>query len=395
MTSAARWSSTHRISDALSHALGTQITLCELAEVGEGWTAAHGDYAHIRRCKVSEQRGGSGVRSVIVKLQRAGDAGALARERSALELLAELAPGTAPRLLAHGDDFVVLEDLGRGPAVEDLLIGGDRGAAIHALVATAGAVGRMHAATHDQRELFYTRLAERGVDPHADRACIHGLPLAASWAQLRELMRDLDLTISRDAERDFAAILDLLTRSDAPIALCNGDLAPQNNRCTDGVIRLLDFERASFQHVLLDAAQLRLPFCAAPCWARIPPSITAAMEAAFRDALSRVYPAILEPRAYQIGMAAATAAYAITRMLRLPKLRAHDKPHPMGFSRRGQLLDTLQVAVATADVAASYSGLRDWLASVIHTLRASWPGLPASQPVYPALRASSNQLPGV
>jgi hypothetical protein len=89
-------------------------------------------------------------------------------------------------------------------------------------------------------------------------------------------------------------------------------------------------------------------------------------------------------------MAAATAAWAIVRVVRLPKLLAADEPHPMGFSRRGQLLDTLQVAVEAGRHAAVLPGLTRWFEETVRGLRDRWPGLPPAQAVYPAYREPGN-----
>jgi hypothetical protein len=177
------------------------------------------------------------------------------------------------------------------------------------------------------------------------------------------------------------------------LALSSGDLAPQNCRLSAGSARLLDFEDASYRHILLDAANLRMPFCAAPCWSRLPVDVTDAIETAFRTELGRSCPAILDPRTYATGMAVATAAWTVTRLVRLPKLLARDEPHPMGFSRRGQLLDTIQCAIAAAAAAGILSGLRAWFEQTACALRRIWPALAPQQPLYPAFRTDRNRVP--
>ena len=95
------------------------------------------------------------------------------------------------------------------------------------------------------------------------------------------------------------------------------------------------------------------------------------MEAAYRDATGRD-----DDRAYAEGMAAAVAAWTVIRFVRLPGLLAADAPHPMGFSRRGQLLDTLR---AGADATAgTFPRLSAWFGTADRRLRERWPGLPPS-----------------
>lgn len=81
-----------------------------------------------------------------------------------------------------------------------------------------------------------------------------------------------------------------------------------------------------------------------------------------------------------------TEGWSARHGVRLPKLLARDDPHPLGFSRRGQLLDTLQVAVDASAASGALPGLRAWFEQTIAALRHRWPHLPPSQAVYPAYR---------
>ncbi|HZJ66818.1 MAG TPA: hypothetical protein VFD36_25100 [Kofleriaceae bacterium] len=317
---------------------------------------------------------------------RAGNT--IARERAALTLLAELGANVGPRVLAHGEDFLVLEDLGRGPAVEDLLIGDDRAAATDALVALARAVGAMQAASHGHEAMFRDRLEAAGIDTRADRVTIARSSVADRWVTLRELAATgAVLPGTSVADADIDEVSAQLADPGSWLALSSGDVAPQNCRLGDRSVRLLDFEDASYRHALLDVASLRLPFCGAPCWSRLPVDVTDAMEDAARAELGRSCPEVLDPRTYATGMAVATAAWAVTRLVRLPKLLARDEPHPMGFSRRGQLLDTIQLAIDAAAAAGTLDDLRSWFEQAAAALRRVWPGLPPRQPLYPAFRS--------
>jgi hypothetical protein len=332
---------------------GATVTLDSARAVTEGWCNTIAVNPRLLRCTVDDGR------TVIVKMRRPQDdprrRDGFRREMAALLLLAELGCDAGPRLLATDDSagLLVLEDLGSGPALEDLLVGGDPRAATDGFVAMAQAVGRMHAATLEQAG---------GIGPWRYDVREH-------WARIG--------SITGIGDAGIGELLEIL--HSGPVALSNGDVAPQNCRLTGGRARLLDFEDAAAVHPLLDAAHFRLPFYGGPCWARIPAEVGARVEAAYRTATGRA-----DDRAYAEGMAAAVAAWTVVRFVRLPKLLAADEPHPMGFSRRGQLLDTLQVAVdATAGV---LPGLRAFFAGALRELRERWPGLPPAQPVYPAYR---------
>lgn len=385
------WTRTLReAAQALGREVGARVDISDAAPVTEGWSARHADYSWIRRCRVSGLLGSPST-SVIVKTPRpsreSNGAAAIRRERAALALLSELGSNQGPRVLAHGEAFLVLEDLGRGPAVEDRLVEDDPVAATKALVALARAVGAMQATTYGHQDAFYERLELSGTRPREDRLIFAGSTMARCWAVLGDLAAGgAGLPATSGADTDFEELTARLAEPGPLLALSTGDLAPQNCRLLDGAVRLLDFESACYRHVMLDAAHFRLPFCGAPCWARVPADVGEAMEAAFRSELGRVCVAVLDERTYRTGMALATAAWAVIRLARLPKLLARDKPHPMGFSRRGQLVDTLQSAIDAARVAGTLGSLRTWFEQAVAALRRVWPEVPAAQEVYPALR---------
>jgi hypothetical protein len=319
---------------------------------------------------------------------RAGDT--TSRERAALAFLEELGSDAGPRVLAHDDalGFVVLEDLGSGSALEDLLVEDDPEAAAAGFVALAKAVGRMHASTRGRQDSFYAHLRGSGVSPQRDRVSLANTPLSEYWATLRLLAGGDDgLPDTATAGSDLDDVLAWMSEPGPMLVLSNGDLAPQNCRLSSGSARLLDFEAAKFQHALLDAAHLRLPFYGGPCWSRLPAEVSGTAEAAFRHEFGKTCADVLDEKTYTVGMAAATAAWAVTRLVRLPKLLAVDEPHPMGFSRRGQMLDTIQVAIDASTTAGTLPALRAWFEETSASLRRRWPHLPAAQDVYPAFRS--------
>src|SRR3954469_11066310 len=131
---------------------GATVTLESARPVTEGWCNTVAVNPRLLRCTADDGR------TVIVKMRRApGEARrrfGFQRELNALLLLAELECDAGPRLLATDDSagLLVLEDLGDGPALEDLLVGGDPAAATAGFVALAEAVGRMHVATLGQAD---------------------------------------------------------------------------------------------------------------------------------------------------------------------------------------------------------------------------------------------------
>ncbi|MBA3528910.1 MAG: hypothetical protein H0T91_06320 [Propionibacteriaceae bacterium] len=355
-----------------------------------GWSAALGDYPWLARLQLS---GWSEGTSVIVKTQRPADhwrgSDTTIRERAALRLLERVGLRSAPRLVAADEElgFVVLEDLGAGPALEDVLLGADREAAVQAFLAHAAALAEMQAATMGCSDLFYAQLDGTEVDANLDRVCVQVMPFRQRWARLRSLTDARpELPNADKAEPDIGRMLSWLDGAGPLLALSNGDFMPQNSRLGALGVRLLDFEGAAFQHALLDATHLRIPYAAAPAWGRLPSDVVRSGEQTYRTRLAQVCPQVAADHIYEQGMAAATAAWAVNRLTRLARLEERDKPHPLGFSKRGQMLDLLQTAIDSCTGARTLPGLRGWFEGVALKLRRRWPEVPEQQDYYPAFR---------
>jgi hypothetical protein len=114
------------------------------------------------------------------------------------------------------------------------------------------------------------------------------MPLAAGWSALGDLVAGHGgLPDATAAGADIDDIHAWMSEPGPMLAPSNGDLVPQNCRLRPGSARLLDFKGAKFQHALLGAAHLRLPFYGGPCWARIPAEVGRLVESAYRAEFGR------------------------------------------------------------------------------------------------------------
>ena len=195
--------------------------------------------------------------NVVVKWLRADpggrrvDPGQMRTERAALELVAEVAPGIAPRLLAATPDsrLLVLEDLSPRRPRLDLLDGREDDAARTGLRAFDTATGRLAAVMVDHHQAFAQRVTPR---PGAG-------VFARQWRATREVAAAFGVETDAQAESEVATILEELTDPGPFLGFSNGDAGENNYLVAGDDGRIIDFEFAVYHHALLDAAWLHNP----------------------------------------------------------------------------------------------------------------------------------------
>jgi hypothetical protein len=287
------------------------------------------------RARVTSASGGPGEPgSVIIKRFKTEPARGL-DEWAALALLtrAGLDPAPAPRFFG-GDAAArcfVMEDLGPGPSLEELLRADGPGAgrrAAQALVEVARLTGGLHAAVRGLAEEF--DLLRDGLERRPLR------PTAAAAAGLRERRRDLEGWLAAlgeaggaDVDEALGALGRFVGETGDWTTVTHGDMAPGNTLLAGGGWRLLDFEYAGVRPALYDALLWTL-FCP------FPPLVIEDADRAYREALAARFPLADDDVAY----ATARARVAAWRTLDLlhwlpPALLAADRPWAPGLGARG------------------------------------------------------------
>lgn len=216
----------------------------------------------------------------------------------ATALPAEIRVG--PELVAQDSEqrLLVLEDLGRGSTLADVLFGDDPRAAERALLGWARALGRMHT-TMAGREADFDALMRRlgtesWTDPVAD-------DIERALAELPLLMEQtLGVTTSDVVTQRLTQAAHLLGpsryRSFSP-----SDICPDNSLVTGNGVRFLDFEWACVRDIALDAAYLQFPFPSSWCSYAMPENLAESMLATWRSEIVEVWPdldddSVLRPR---------------------------------------------------------------------------------------------------
>lgn len=353
------------------------------------------------RCTLDRAATGLGT-SVIVKRARAAgasrsDAAMMRNEVTALRFLTENGLRFGPRFITSDETerLVIMEDLGDGDTLEDVLFGDDRQAAIDGLVAFGQALGELHAATAGRAGAFLTARNRRAPDQTTwEPAGAFDLSFRSSWEELRKsVAAHPELPQATDVEPEIDAMLRTLAPAGPYLAMTNGDPCPANTRFANGSLRFLDFEHGTFRHALLDLTALLLPFPACPCWSLLPDEAAAPAIRAWRGAFAKHHPDVLDDYEYLSGAAAACLAWAILRLRAWTRLDKADEPHPVGFSKRAQRLATIDAAVRVAQGSGTLPALTAWFVAFSSALRGRWSGGPLTITIFPAFSAARPDLP--
>lgn len=206
-----------------------------------------------------------------------------------VEALRTLPADMRPELVAVGERVVVMEDLGTGPSLADLLLGDDPAAAENALLTWATTLGGALKPT-----------LREGIPTKA-------VNFDAGTDALHQLASDFAVDVPGGLDNEIESIKALVANSSPWLAFCPSDTCPDNNRVMpDGSIKFFDFEGAAWRHAATEAAYCRAPFCTCWCVAALPDGMTDAMEAAFMAALSPP-----DPEGFRAAVGPSAIAYAL------------------------------------------------------------------------------------
>jgi hypothetical protein len=331
---------------------------------------------------VAERRSDEPV-DVIIKLA-VGPRDRFVRERTALSLAGDHGlPGTV-RLLGFCDDapLVVLEDLGDGPSVADLLLGDDPAAAEQAVHDWAITVGTLQAASAQLGDEFRARLtaaARVAIDASESAKFPAPVDLLTDWLSettktLEALVRPLDVRPAAPALEELRAITRALATPGPGAGLVPGDTCPDNALYVDGRLTLIDFEGAAHRHVAWEAAHLLVPWPTCWCSWALPDGVAHRALATWRQTVAPAIPQVAAD-SFADDLAQAVIAWVfVTLTFLLPHTIAEPDTRPSPSSptsstprRRPDLraLVVHRLQVAAAYPTATVPALRD-LAGQLH-----------------------------
>jgi Ser/Thr protein kinase RdoA (MazF antagonist) len=341
------------------------------------------DREHVLRLELADGR------SVVLKRrgdqeEDAGDWG-FDTELAALELLSGMPVPVAPRLLGAdaGAGILIMEDLGQGVSLADVLLTGERERAEAGLVAYARALGSMHAWTMHwaagwagpgghpamERGPWWLRAIANGKEPFLAVAGSMGLPSEGVAAEIDHITPML--------------------RERGNLGLVHGDPCPDNVLLFGDACRIFDFEIAGWGSVVLDAAYLLAPFPSCWCFADLPAEVAVPALDAYRETLGAA--GIGLGSQWDAGVAAALAGWIVARGGTLTEVLDEDSSWGT-TTMRPRLLAWLRNVMDRADGDQALPRLRALIGLMHDQLASRWPEVRV--PEYPALaRPGSEAVP--
>ncbi|MER5390636.1 hypothetical protein [Saccharopolyspora sp. NPDC002686] len=215
-----------------------------------------------------------------------------AHEAASCQLTTALPPEArvGPELIAHdaAERLLVLEDLGRGSTLADVLFADDSRVAETALLAWARALGRLHSTTAGCEEDFDALMRRLGAkswtDPVAD-------DIVRSVSELPELLTQVLGVDTPPVMVERLTTATELLQSSRYRAFSPSDICPDNSLVTGSSgVRFLDFEWGCVRDVAMDAAYLQYPFPSSWCSYALPDNLAESMLSTWRSEIAEVWP---------------------------------------------------------------------------------------------------------
>ncbi|HEY3797410.1 MAG TPA: hypothetical protein VGL58_03585 [Caulobacteraceae bacterium] len=283
--------------------------------------------------------------------------------------------GLGPKIIA-GDmtsGVVVLEDLGGGHMLADVLRGNDPVAAEVALFAYARSLGDLHAATVGSQARWASLQAARGASPVSPLSA----PFAPLMAALPTFCEAIEIAPPGGLADDVAAIVATLDDPGAYLAFTPADCCPDNHFLRGERVQFFDCERAAMRHALLDAAYLLAPFPTCWCCAALPADLPVRLLAAYRGQ----FPGGPD---FEDQMTLILAAWVITRIGSRGGVDWLQADRPWGLSSvRQRVRAVTGNLLARPNLASLLPAFAALMAEADSRLAERWPDL-APMALYPA-----------
>lgn len=351
--------------------------------------------SHVHRCSVRPQRTDLPSHVVVKKVATGpdqtydpsasdGPAWRLFNEWAGLQFLTELAGAGSPAPQFYGGDrdagLIVLEDLGSGRRLDQLLLGADRSDAMEGLMSLMTALARMHAVTIGHRATFDRLRGSLGPtppEPEPEHA------VEAEKSRFLALTTAAGVTPSSGIDDDFRALQGFLAADGPFMAYSHRDPCPDNCLLVGGEMKLVDFEFGAYRHALRDAVYGRIHFPTCWCVNRLPVEVYEEMERVYQRELARGCAAAGDVELFNRSVVEA-CVWELLRTLNVGLLET-DGEWGIATMRQRALVRLDRVSEAAGTVS-HLEGLGATVGNLAEALRRQWPAEADAMPLYPAFR---------
>lgn len=311
----------------------------------ESIIAEPGYRSAIFRCRVDGTSSGLPKTVVVKRSNRCEDN--LLNEWAAFEFLGRFSGLSAfvPRFFG-GDvkaKLIVMEDLGdiRECDLASYLVTDKTAVTKDFLIRFAGLIGTIQGATASRLHEFQE--IRTSLPPAKTEACDSD-QLVESLGELRSHCESLGVSIPAGFDDEIRSTIRELDDPGPFLVFSSGDFCTKNAAFVGEHVMTFDFERARFQHALIDGTFGWFRHLCCLYAGRLPLDIQLQMDAAYRDHLKLGCPAASDDRLYAFAVAAASAGW-LARMLRnIPDALEKDKKRGSASARQRILacLDAFQ-----------------------------------------------------
>ena len=275
--------------------------------------------------------------------------------------------------------LIVIEDLGNGESLDQVLLGSDPVAAEEGLIELAEVLGEMHALTVGKRaEYDFLRdgLSARPKNSTTTEELLNGIT---------HVCDAIGITPHQEIRADMQTISAFINRPGPFDAYTHGDPCPDNNLFIDGKMRLLDFEFGSFRHALIDGVYGRIHFPTCWCVNRIPEHVVRKMEDAYRAELVQGCSEAEDDELFYRAVVEA-CAYWVTEIFRSLTNGLLEKESEWGISTvRQRALLRFDILAQTTEEFGHLEAIGATAQDMVEKLREFWPDV-EEMPYYPAFR---------
>jgi hypothetical protein len=329
--------------------------------------------SHVVRARVV----GGEVQSIVLKHFRDDPVCGLDDWSGTLFLSRAGVPGS-PRFLAGSVEarLFVMEDLGPGHSLEELLRGDDAHAASAGLLSIVRLTAQLHVRTLGAQAEYDS--VRQAVEPRHERVRIENARyLLENAGRLQRWAEAVGAQVTPGTQEELELLARTLADPGPFLAFTHGDMAPSNTLFTREGAHLVDFEYAGMRHALYDALMwlLIVPF---------PEELISRADITYRIVLTQGCEEARVDSVYARARALLAAARTVNVFQWIPpKALERDRQWAPGFTERAALLRHLERCRALLEPVNPVPALTRTLESLEARLRERWTVEPF---VWPAFR---------